>query len=321
MQRVLQSGWVKWRMLVLALALIGTPVTTAAEHQITSPDGSVVVTVSDEKGLHYRVAVDDQPVLDASNLGLEFENGVRWGPATQIDAVERSDHDGIWENAFGKRRIVRDRWTQLTLKLHDSRATDSSYDLVLRVFDDGVAFRYSLPEDWGSGEFVLNRELTEFTFHDDYRCWAGESSKCAENQYPECTLSTIPQFRENGESRQLPYESVLPLLVQTPNCYVAVAESDLLNWAGMFLTGSGSNTVRVNLAGRNDGRGCVVAQPPCSSPWRVLMIARTAAELVASDLIATLATPCQLDDTSWIQPGISAWDSWWTGKNAIPAGI
>ncbi len=315
MQRDVQIWPTTWGMVVLFLGLVGSAASIGAEHRVTSPDGSVVVTVSDEEGLRYRVDVDGQPVLDASALGLEFDNGVSLGRTTQIAIAERSDHDGSWENAFGKRRIVRDHWNQLALQLNDPQVSDSSYGLLVRVFDDGVAFRYTLPADWDSGEVVLTRELTEFAFHEDYRCWAGEPSKCAENQYPECTLSTIPQFRGDGEFDQQPYLSVLPLLVQTPNCYVAVAESDLLDWAGIFLTGSGSSTVRVTLADRNDGRGCVVAQPPCSSPWRVLMIARTSAELISSDLIATLATPCRLDDTAWIKPGISAWDAWWTGQN------
>jgi len=107
----------------------------------------------------------------------------------------------------------------------------------------------------------------------------------------------------------------MPLLVETPGCYVAVAESDLLDWAGMFVTGTGSPVVQVTLAGRSDHAGLVVSTVPRVSPWRVLMIGRQPADLVTSDLIANLATPSQLADTSWVKPGISAWDAWWTGVN------
>jgi alpha-glucosidase len=108
---------------------------------------------------------------------------------------------------------------------------------------------------------------------------------------------------------------VLPLLVEAPACFVAIAESDLRDWAGMFLTGTGKASVGVTLAARNDGRGCVVSQTPRVSPWRVLMIGRKAGVLVNSDLVANLATPSKIKDTSWVKPGLCAWDPWWTGIN------
>ena len=173
-----------------------------------------------------------------------------------------------------------------------------------------MAFRYDLPKSSGLGEFVLTDELTEFRFADDYHCWAGGESACAENQYPETKLSAIPAGKPGH-----PFQSVLPLLVETPAGYIAIAESDLLDWSGMSLTGTGSSAVKVTLDRRSDGNGLVVSSAPRVSPWRVLMFGRTAADLVSSDLIATLATPSRLKDVSWIKPGASAWDAWWTGIN------
>ena len=115
---------------------------------------------------------------------------------------------------------------------------------------------------------------------------------------------------------------MLPLLVKLPNGFAAIAESDLLDWAGMFVTAAGPDAqgaprpgARVALAARKDGRGLVHGRDRRMSPWRTIQLAREAKELVASEFIATLATPSQLADTSWIKPGITAWDSWWTGTN------
>jgi alpha-glucosidase len=66
---------------------------------------------------------------------------------------------------------------------------------------------------------------------------------------------------------------------------------------------------------RSDGNGLVVSSTPRVSPWRVLIFGKTSADLPGSDLVATLATPSRLEDTSWIKPGACAWDSWWTGIN------
>jgi alpha-glucosidase len=108
---------------------------------------------------------------------------------------------------------------------------------------------------------------------------------------------------------------VLPLLVETPAGYFAVAESDLLDWSGMSITGTGTTAVKVTLDPRTDGKGLVQSATPRVSPWRVLMFGRTAAAIAGSELVANLATPNRLGDISWVKPGASAWDPWWTGTN------
>ncbi len=297
-------------MPLLAGAMLGTA--RGATYDLHSPDGHLTITVSDAVGLHYQVRCDQQTVMAPSVLGLEFRDGTRLGPAAVITGAQSDRHNGTWENRFGKRRTVRDHWRELRLILVETNQMPArQFGLIVRAYDDGVAFRYDLPAASGLGHFILTHELTEFRFADNYPCWAGEESSCAENQYPAATLTTLPATNAAGHR----YESVLPLLVATPNAYVAIAESDLLDWAGMFVSGTGSPAVEVTLAGRQDHQGLVASTVPRVSPWRVLMIGRHPADLINSDLIANLATPSQLADSSWVKPGISAWDAWWTGVN------
>ena len=294
-------------LLALTLAAVAAP---AAEQRLIAPGGGLAVIVSDDHGLSFRVEIAGKAVLKDSPLGLEFEGGAKLGPAAAITKAARASHDGKWENRFGNNRFVRDNWRELRLTLEERAAPPRTFGLIVRAYDDGAAFRYDLPETSGLGHFVLTNELTEFRFADDYRCWAGGESVSAETTYPETKLSAIPTG-----SQGRPFRSVLPLLVETPAGYVAVAESDLLDWAGMSITGTGTTSVKVTLDGRSDGNGLVVSTTPRRSPWRVLMFGRTPAALAGSELIANLATPSRLQDASWIKPGASAWDPWWTGVN------
>lgn len=282
----------------------------AGERQIAAPGGGLAVIVSDEGGLNYRVTVNGRTVLTNSLLGLEFKDGTKLGPAAIITKSATQRHNGLWENRFGNRRSVRDHWRELRLTLEERGAQPRTFGLIVRAHDDGVAFRYDLPTSSGLGQFVLTNELTEFCFADDYRCWAGGESACAENQYPATKLSAIPRGQPGR-----PHQSVLPLLVETPAGYFAVAESDLLDWAGLSLAGTGNLGVKAVLERRSDGNGLVVSAVPRVSPWRVLIFGRTAADLVGAELVAMLATPSRLSDTSWIKPGACAWDAWWTGVN------
>jgi alpha-glucosidase len=223
------------------LALFLTALTLSAwatEHRVTSADGTLALTVSDARGLSHRLEVNGQTLLQPSRLGLEFAGGVKLGPAATIRTAKAAKHDGTWDNRFGKRRVVRDRWNEIRLALEEPGTPARRFGLIARAYDDGVAFRYELPRASKLGEFTLTRELTEFVFGGDYRCWAGEPSDCAENNYPETTLSRIPQYSTDTNGTRRSYLSTLPLTVQTPMACIAVAESDLLDWAGMFVTGA-----------------------------------------------------------------------------------
>lgn len=287
-----------------SLALFG------AERRIASPDGRLAVIVSDEGGLNYRVTANGRIVLTNSPLGLEFKDGTRFGPTAIIQKAGTKRHSGDWENRFGNRRLVPDKHQELRLTLQEQGAQPRTFGLIVRVYEDGVAFRYDLPERSGLGQFVLTEELTEFRFAEDYRCWGGRESASAEMQYPETKLSALAKGRPGR-----PHQGVLPLLVETPEGYFAIAESDVLDWSGMSLAGTGASGVKAVLERRTDRNGLVASAVPRVSPWRVLIFGRTAAELAGSDLIATLATPSRLKDISWIRPGASAWDAWWTGIN------
>lgn len=297
-------------IVLLMLFSVCTRYAYSAEQRLASPNGAIVVVVSDDQGLSYRVEINGNVVLKNSPLGLEFKGDVKLGPSAVITKAESSHHNGQWENPFGRRRFVPDNWRQLHLTLEESGQPRRTFGVIVRAYDDGIAFRYDLPKESGLGDFVLTGELTEFRFAEDYPCWAGDQSQDAEVAYLEKKLSDIP----SGTVRR-PYRCVLPLLVRTPAGYIAAAESDLLDWAGMALTGTGSSTVKVTLARRSDGNGLVVSSVPRVSPWRVLMFGKKASDLVDSDLIATLATPSRIEDVGWIQPGVSAWDAWWTGVN------
>jgi alpha-glucosidase len=292
---------------LLAGCTTSNPIDSTGRASVKSPDGKIEFTLRGNGALAYSVSVDGKSVLAESRLGLTFKDGPALGTKARLVKVEQSEKDTTWENRFGNRRVVRDHYREVRLTLEESGPPARAFGLIVRAYNDGIAFRYDLPDRSG---FVLTDELTEFRFAGDYRCWAGGESECAENQYPETKLSAIP----SGPPGK-PHRSVLPLVLETPAGYFAVAESDVLDWAGLSLAGTGTSAVKAVLDRRSDGKGLVVSSTPRVSPWRVLMFGRTAADLVGSELIATLATPSRVQDTSWIKPGACAWDAWWTGVN------
>ena len=296
----------------------------AQSSAIASPDGKIAVTINHDDKLTYSLRIDDRDILAPSRLGLKLRNGTSLGDDVELISASPRSEDTSWENPFGKRRTVRNHYNELKLLLLDRATKKTTFQVVFRVFDDGVAFRYVLPAQTDLKGFVLDRDLTEFTFKfpGDHVCYAGEHEKkfrsSQEWQFQKQNLSDIKPESVKG----------LPVLVQTPAAWVAIAEADLVNWPGMWIAGAEKSTddekssalpvtLVAKLAPRLDGEGLVKAETPCQSSWRVLMIARQPGQLIESEIIRNLATPSKLADTSWIKPGKMAWDHWWTGDTIM----
>jgi alpha-glucosidase len=286
---------------------------------VKSPDGTIQMTLRANGPLTYSVSVDGQVLLADSKLGLRFRDGVTLGANVRLAKVERGSSDSTWENKLGKRRMVRDHHRELCASFVE--ASGRPFQVIVRAFDDGIGFRYVLPTTTSAQtqEFVLEEEQTQFSFLGNFQCYAGINENTGTKNNPIGYFGSQESEYKPTTLADLPSDQVrmLPLLVKTPAAWVAITESDLYDWAGMWVNraaaaGNGpSVTLAARLAPRFDGEGLVKSAFPRRSPWRALLIARQPARLIESDLILNLASPCVLADTSWIKPGIASWD-WWS---------
>jgi alpha-glucosidase len=304
------------------------PSPTALE--LKSPDGSIAVTVNATGTLSYRLTIDGRRVLNDSRLGLRLRAVGALGSDVALVGTARAENDTTWTNPLGKRREVRDHYRELTVNLRETGDAALNFSVVLRAYDDGVAFRYLLPKGAGPADVVVDEELTEFAFATDNICFAGNHTDVPPDAYDSrggFHGSQEWEFRRQRLS-DLPVETVtgLPLLTQTPAAWVAVTEAELVDWAGLWLArepqeaGTGAVTLRGRLAPRWDGNGLVNASLPHASPWRVLIVGREPGRLIESDLVLNLSTPCQIADPSWVKPGMMAWDRWWSGIGKMDTG-
>jgi alpha-glucosidase len=307
MKNVRVSGFILCLMGMMAPGVLGAQ---SADQQSTSqwtlrsPDGGVAIQVH-RSPLSYSVAYNGKPVVDDSPLGLELKGQP---PFEDLEFVsqQRRSNDVTTTPVWGKSNAIRNRYEELTLSFREKATPDRKLDLVFRAYPDGVAFRYSLPAQAGLQDFVLTRERTGFYFPGDPVVWATSYAAfhhSSEQHYPRERLSDLTSSSIVG----------LPLLAQVqPDLYAAIAEADLTDWAGMSLMPTNSGLV-ANLSPRLDGQGLVAGSVPHASPWRVLMIGASPGALIESSLIENLNPPSAIQDTSWIHPGMMAWDHWWSG--------
>jgi alpha-glucosidase len=284
---------------------------SASDWNLQSPDGSLAVHVSQHDQLTYAVSLQGRPVVTDSALSLEFKNEPPLdGRSLHFVHAAQSESDTTWKAILSKNNPVRDHYRELQLEFTSESKAAPKLNLLFRAYNDGVAFRYQLPEAAAGNDLVLTREGTEFHFANDPTLWAATYEKFShpyEHEYSRAKLTSLYSSQLIG----------LPLLVQTdPNTYFAIAEADLTDWAGLYLrTGhpKSGTVLTAQLSPRLDGNGLVRFHAPHSSPWRVLMIGSKPGDLIESDIITNLNPPSAITDTSWIHPGKMAWDHWWSG--------
>ena len=292
------AGKVRRAAPALGIALAGlltvSPGVRAQEVLVlSSPDERNVVTVGVLEGaLVYAVERDGRKVLLPSRLGFEFRGAPSLYEGLEITDSERHANDEVWEQPWGELALVRDFHNELRVSVAETGDPGRQFLVVFRAFDDGIAFRYEFPEQPGLGEFEIMDELTEFHLADDPRAWwipANDTTHRYELLYRSSPASTIPEVHT-------------PLTLETLDGPVLVIhEANLVDYAGMNLTGSWERRLSVTLPAWADGVK-VRGRTPFVTPWRTIQMADRAADLMPSTLGLNLNPPNALEDVSWIEP-------------------
>ncbi len=308
--------------IIFGLGLASERGLAAGPIEVKSPDGILSVAFELKTNpqpflpgerAYYRVSYNGRPVLADSPLGLDFKGAPALDRDFEIVATDLRSHDDFWDNPFGAQRRVRDHYNQLTVSLRERKAPGRRVDLIFRAYDEGVAFRYVLPQQEAIEKFILASENTGFYFAQDADAFAldlGRFNTNNEGEYRRIRLSNLkPASVVN-----------LPLLVEMPGGpWMALLEADLTDYAGMYVGGvPGVDHALISKLSPSPRRldEVVAGSPPKATPWRVLLMnPRPGGLIETSYLILNLSAPCALADTSWIKPGKAAWD-WWSGSFA-----
>ena len=224
-----------------------------------------------------------------------------------------SSHDQKWAPVVrSKHAEISDNYNELVISLKEKSGPMRMLILETRVYNDGVAFRYNLFRSAKVGERLITKELTSFTVPGDPKSWIveyGGYSTSNEAEFIEHPLSYLTDKSIAG----------MPLLMEYGNgCWVALTEARIDNYAAFYIGTTGTpgqlTTKLVPSPGENENGIKVRFNDEVCTPWRVIMIGETPGNLIESEIIQNLNDPCAIKDPSWIKPGISAWDHWWSGE-------
>ncbi|QNR98267.1 glycoside hydrolase family 97 protein [Stenotrophomonas sp. 169] len=294
--------------------LLASPVLLAAtlpSASVESPAKILKVTLQLDGGTaRYQVERLGDAVVEGSKLGFELRDG-RLDRDFEIIGSSIRAFDETWEQPWGERRVTRNHYNELTVSLRQTTGDKRRLDVVFRVYDDGVGFRYVFPQQPGMTEAIIDEELTEFAIAQPSTAWwipAGEPIHY-EYLYARTPLQEVPLAHT-------------PITLRSHSgLHVAIHEAALVDYAGMWLRRTDGQRLRAQLSPSAEGWK-VRRTLPFSTPWRTLQIADRAGGLVESDLILNLNEPNALGDVSWVKPSkyLGVWwsmhldeESWATG--------
>ncbi|MBH1587380.1 glycoside hydrolase family 97 protein [Stenotrophomonas maltophilia] len=299
---------------MLGLALIGWATLVQAAPQVASVEspGKVlkVSLVLDGGTARYRVERLGDTVVEDSKLGFDLRDG-RLDRDFTLLGQQRHSVDDTWEQPWGERRLTRNHYNELTVQLAETTGSKRRLDVVFRVYDDGIGFRYVFPEQPNLREAIIDDELTEFAIAQDSTAWWIPAGEPIHYEY----------LYQRTPLREVPLVHTPMTLRSRDGLHVAIHEAALVDYAGMWLRRSEGQRLRAQLSPSAEGWK-VRRTLPFATPWRTLQIADRAGGLVESDLILNLNEPNALGDVSWVKPAkyLGVWwsmhldnESWATG--------
>lgn len=292
----------------------------AQSFHTTSPDGNVGITIDNSDRLTYSVSYKGAEVVATSPLGFEFKDEKAMDGGFVVvnkPKVERMDEG--WEPVVKNRHSkVSEAWNEQTIELREKGDGHRRMDLTVRAFNDGVAFRYTLYGGDKPGDRHITREKTGFTLPGTAKAWMAiydrNYTSSQESEFQPAELCDIPSDRVCG----------LPFLVEISDKeYIAISEAHIEDYPGFYIgkgtfpDGNGRMTVVAKLSplpGEKEDGVKARFHEKKSTPWRVILVGDNPGKFIESEIISALNPPCAIQDTSWIKPGMSAWDHWWSGE-------
>src|SRR5881394_1080677 len=284
--------------IALLVALVTAPLApAAAQVHVASPDGRTQVTLETRDGrLYYSVARDGRSLFTPSLLGFVFRGAPPLRDSLRIANSARATFDSTWTQPWGEVARVRDHHNELRVSVVETAPPNRRFTVTFRVFDDGLGFRYELPEQPNLQDFVISDELTEFAFTNDGHAWWIPSNR------PRLDRSEM-LFSSGPVSRLDSVQTPLTVETTTDHTFIVIHEANLVDYARMFLNGprEQSRTLRAALAPYADGAK-VYGRTPFVTPWRTIQIADRVTDLAPSVLGLNLNPPSVIPNTSWIKP-------------------
>jgi hypothetical protein len=295
---------------------------------IQSPDGKLLLAfgLNSEGEPTYQLSFKGKPVLHSSKLGIELKDQPALTKGFTVVKTDTSQMDETWTPVWGEVKQIRNQCKELTITLQQPSQKNRKMIIRFRLFNDGLGFRYEVPEHTDLKYFIVSDEKTEFNLTGDHKTfWIPGDYDTNEYRYSTTKLSEIDTTKGKA-AEGIAFRLVIaadavqtPLMMKTPDgLYINIHEAALLNYPAMnLIVNKQKFALSSHLVPDAVGNKAYL-QTPCHTPWRTIVVSDKAADILASKLILNLNQTSQIGDVSWIKPQkyIGIWWGMHIGKTS-----
>lgn len=301
------------KKIFILCAFLSYLITGAAQQRLSvaSPDSKVRFTLNiTPQAITYDINYKKQPVITNSLLGFNFDSG-EFGSNLKTGKVQRKKIDETYQLIIGKVNTARDYCNQIIIPLQETSESGRLVNLIVRAYNDGVAFRYEFPEQKNWNSYEMYDEKTQFNL----------------NGNPMALVMYLPGYVNSHEGiyNHIRYNKIArKRLIEMPatfefdnNIYLSITEAAIRDYAGMYLTKEKDKLVgKLSPRLGQEKIKVEIDRFPHYTPWRVISIADRVGGLLETNILTNLNEPCKIEDTSWIKPCRTTF-TWWNG-NVVP---
>ena len=295
--------------------------------KLESPNSKISLEFNlDENGTPvYSVQYNGNYVINPGKLGITLKDKLSLDSGFEISEHKIIEVNEPWEPVLGEESRIQNRYNEIIFKLKHLKS-NKKLNIVFRVFDEGVAFRYEFPFDKSVEYFIISDENSEFNLSGDHKAfWIPGDYDSQEYVYNETKISEIDISKlemQNGISLKTiksQYRVQSPLMMKTGDgLYLNIFEAAVDNYPVMHLDVDVKNfSLTSNLVPDAVGNKAYL-RTPGKTPWRTVMISDDARDIVSSKMILNLNEPCKIADVSFIKPMkyVGIWWEMHVGKSS-----
>lgn len=293
---------------------------------VSSPSKTISLSfkLSSDGKPTYSVSYKTKPILKESTLGIAIKESKSLEANFRIDSIGQKSFNETWQPVLGEQSNIKNSYNEMTIALSQP-STDRRINIIFRVFDEGIAFRYEFPKQKNLNYFIISDEKSQFNLAGNHKTfWIPGDYDSQEYAYNETKLSEIDNSKldlNNGigvKTIASSFRVQSPLMMKSADgIYINVFEAAVVNYPIMHLDVDTKNFgLTSNLVPNAIGDKAYL-QAPCVSPWRTIMMSDDAREIVSSKMILNLNEPSKIEDTSWIKPMkyVGVWWEMHVGKS------
>lgn len=297
---------------------------TANPVQITSHKVKLDFVLDAAGTPRYAVQYDQQQVVAPSRLGFYLTDDSTFYKDFELLRTSQRSVNESWQPVWGEVNSIRNQYEELTVSLRQRKAPNRLLNIVFRVFEDGVGFRYEFPLQPNLKYFIVADELTQFNLTGDHKTfWIPGDYDTNEYLYTTSPLSGIDNTSIVKSSTDIavrtapdPYAVQTPLMMKSKEgLYINIHEAALINYPAMQLHVDRAHYALSSSLVPDAMGNKAYLHAPGKTPWRTIVVSNKAADVLASKMILNLNEPTTLANTSWIKP-MKFVGVWWEMQTA-----